>query len=233
MLNYEDIIKEYNKKGYTFTDLIEVRSGKEATVFKTVGAGKVYALKIYVDPENRAFKHTEDYLEGKFVKSHSLKRGISRGSGFAKKAVHENWVKREYVLLKKMYDLNAGVPAVYDWTSTSILMDFIGNEEDPAPRLIDVVIEKDEAERYFQLVIHFMKTALKAGIVHSDLSAYNILVWENSIFIIDLPQAVDTRQSPNVEKLLKRDIDNVVSYFKKYIEIDIESIYKMFDLQIY
>lgn len=228
MLNNSDIINEYNKKGYPFTDLMEVRSGKEATVFKAVGMDRVYALKVYVDLEKRSFKHTEDYLEGKFVKSHSLKRGISRGSSFAKKAVHKNWVKREYVLLKKLYELGAGVPAVYDCTESSVLMDFIGYEDGPAPRLIDVTIEKDAAKKYFHSVIHFIKIALEVGVVHSDLSAYNILVWEDEIFVIDLPQAVDIRQSPNVEKLLKRDIDNVISYFKKYIEIDTEEIYASF-----
>jgi RIO kinase 1 len=230
VLDKSDVIKEYNKKGYHFIDPIEVRSGKEATVFEAQGTDKIYALKIYTDLEMRSFKHTEDYLEGKFVKSHSLKRGISRGSSFAKKAVHENWVKREYVLLKKLYELGAGVPAVYDWTATSILMDFIGDKNNPAPRLVDVTISKDVAKKYFHSVLHFITIALEAGIVHSDLSAYNILVWEDEIFIIDLPQAVDIRQSPNVEKLLRRDIDNVVSYFKKYIEIDTEEIYASFGL---
>ena len=102
MFYNNDTIKEYNKKGYNFTGLTVIRSGKEATVYRTVSADKVYALKVYTDLEQRAFSRKEDYLEGKFVKSHSLKRGISRGSNFAKKTVHENWIRREYILLKKM-----------------------------------------------------------------------------------------------------------------------------------
>lgn len=230
MISLPEIIKEYNKKGYIFTDLAEVRSGKEATVYHTVGGDTLYALKIYTDPENRDFKNAGDYLEGKFIKSHSLRKGIAKGSKFAKKASHNNWIKREFALLKKLQDLDAGTPTVFDCGTSSILMEFIGDENGPASRLVDISLDTESAKEGFESILNFIRKALDAGIVHSDLSAYNILVWNDKLYVIDLPQAVDIRQSPNVEKLLKRDIDNVISYFKKYMEINVEEIYRSFNL---
>ena len=107
-------------------------------------------------------------------------------------------------------------------------MEFIGNGGECAHRLIDLDPDRETAESIFQSILENIKLFLENGIVHGDLSAYNILYWDDKAFIIDFPQCIDIRNYPNPWEVLERDLNNVINYFKKYIEMDEEKVKEEF-----
>ncbi len=229
MTDLEKVLKDYEHKNFHLQDPKQIKSGKEATVFVVLNDGKPLALKVYVDPSFRSFKNNIKYLEGKYFRKPSEKKAVLKGNKFGKSLIHRSWVRREFFLLEKLHELEANVPKVYAWTKDSILMEFIGNET-TAPRLVDIILTEDQSCKAFDLILKDIDLLLQCGIVHGDLSSYNILWWKEKPWIIDLPQAIDIRQNPNRNSLLKRDIDNIISYFTEYFEINKEEIYKRFNL---
>lgn len=215
MTDLENIIQEYSKKGYNLTNLLEIKSGKEATIYRANMDDKLVALKVYVDPERRMFSRNEEYLEGVFHKQHSVRKAIAKKNNFSKKHLYSSWVKHEFNLLKQVQEIDVLVPKLCDFTSTSILMEYIGNEEAPAPRLIDIKLGKEEAAKILDKIMKDIELLKTSGIVHADLSAYNILIWKGKPYIIDFPQAVNLKQNPNAEILYERDINNIKSFFKR------------------
>ncbi len=234
MQDIQPTIEQYKKKGMILEHPIVIRTGKEAVVYRvrvsesTDAAlkDKLAALKVYKDPEQRSFQKNETYLEGKFYTRPSVRNAISKGNQFAKKFLYNSWVKREYSLLQHLNKKGAVVPQVYSFAASSVLMEFIGDEEVTAPRLIDAELELSDARAAFDAIIDTTKKFLSLGVVHADLSPYNILWWEHTPYIIDFPQTIDVKQNPNVEQLLRRDVDNVAMYFKKYFTIDTEVVYQ-------
>lgn len=220
MQDLTQVLADYKRKGRVFDHISVIRSGKEAVIYSVEMGREHFALKVYKNPEERAFQKQNVYLEGKYYDKPSVRKAVAKGNRFAKKFTHGSWVKREYSLLKHLNKLGAAVPKVYDWTPGSILMEFIGSGIKPAPRLVDTRLSSKEAARAYKTVLDTMHLLLRAGVVHSDLSAYNILWWKQRPYIIDFPQAIDICQNPNVEKLLKRDVHNVVKYFQKYVAIN-------------
>jgi RIO kinase 1 len=145
--------------------------------------------------------------------------------------LHKNWVRREFFLLEKVAKLGATVPKVYDWTPESILMEFIGDEY-VAPRLVDIQLDKTASKPALESILHDVERLLECGVVHGDLSAYNVLWWQDKPWIIDLPQAIDIRRNPYKDELLKRDLDNVMHYFLGRCEFSQKDIYKRFNLTV-
>jgi RIO kinase 1 len=229
MINLDSILKNYEKKHFHLVNPRQVKSGKEATVFVVNFGYKLLALKVYTNSKTRSFQNTKDYTENKYFRNPSERKSIYKSSPTAKSTAHQSWIRREHYLLDKLYEKGVNVPKAYSWTDESILMDFIGNEL-VAPRLIDVVLTKVQAKKAFDLILKDIQLMLDFGIVHSDLSAYNILWWKNKAYIIDLPQAIDIRQNPNKDPFLKRDLDNLISYFSKFIDINTKDIYSRFNL---
>ncbi len=229
MINLEQILKDYENKNYHLQNPRQVKSGKEATVFVVFFQGKPLALKVYIDPEIRSFKNNQAYLEGKYFRSQSERKAVLKQNSAGKRMLHEGWIRREFFMLQKLHQLGANVPKVYEWNIESVLMDFIGDEL-AAPRLIDVELDSTQARESFEAIIKNVELMLECGIIHGDLSAYNILWWQEKPWIIDLPQAVDTRNNQNKDSFLKRDLDNIITYFQKYISIDTNEIYRRFNL---
>lgn len=219
----EDIVKEHAKKGLTISDAQNIKSGKEADVYRVVIQDTFYALKIYKDFKERAFQNDSLYLEGKFYKQPSIRKAIAQKTQFGARYVYKRWVKREYNLLKKLFESKASIPEVYHFTDTTILMEYIG-ASDPAPRLIDIALQPEQQQYALNTLLQNFEIFLQNGIVHADLSPYNILWFQNKVYIIDFPQAVDIRNNPNAAKLLKHDLDTLVEYFKD-IDTNKEEIY--------
>lgn len=229
MIDLERILNDYENKHYHLQNPHQVKSGKEATVFVVSFQGKSLALKVYIDPEVRAFKNNQAYLEGKYYRNPSERKAVLKQNKAGRRMLHRGWIRREFFLLQKLHQMGASVPRVYEWSNESILMDFIGDEY-VAPRLIDIELTEKQAKRAFNTIINNVGFMLECGIVHSDLSAYNILWWNDKPWIIDLPQALDIRQNPNKNELLKRDLDNIFSYFSQYFDINSEIIYRKFGI---
>ena len=120
----------------------------------------------------------------------------------------------EFKTLKDLYEAGAAVPKPIETTSNAILMEYIGDENLAAPTLSQVKLHESEIEPIFKEVMRNIHLMLQMGIVHGDLSAYNILYWEGEIVLIDFPQVVDIDSNPDARKILTRDIQRVCEYFE-------------------
>lgn len=173
--NLADIISAYQAKGYHISLIGQLKSGKEATVYTVRDSDKVFALKVYADPEHRDFSDNKAYLAGKWYRKASVRKAVSQGNSFAKAFLRKSWVRHEFYLLQKLFNAGTAVPRVYDWTTGSILMEFIGDDFVSAPRLIDVILTRAQAATALEILLINIDTMLESGVVHGDLSAYNIL----------------------------------------------------------
>lgn len=227
-ISLEKIIEEVEKDGQTLEIISTIKKGKEAMVYKVLLDGYVLAMKVYIDPEHRAFKKTNEYLAGKFYKTKSHGRAVAKGGKFGKKLRHENWIRREFYMLENLFQGGALVPKPIKQVQDTILMEFIGDDHTAAPRLIDVVLTKEQANAALKSILDTVKILWNCGVVHADLSPYNILWWNNTPYLIDFPQSLDTRTHPNPESILERDLRNIIKYFKKYLPVDEETIMKEF-----
>jgi RIO kinase 1 len=201
----------------------DIKSGKEATVFLIETGGKSRCLKVY-NRLSMATKADNVYLSGKWFKEPSVRKSITKGNKFSQDLLKKLWVKREFYLLKKLFQKGANLPEVFDYNSNSIMMEYLGTLNLVAPLIKDIDLSPSLAKSTFNEIVKSIKIFLENGIVHADLSEFNILWWQNKPFIIDFPQAVDIRSNPNYKILLKRDIENVVSFFNKWISTDKEKV---------
>ena len=224
MNNTDRVIEHATKLNHKVEVLSNIKSGKEATVYKAVLDGSLVAMKVYKKPEERNFKNTGAYLMGKFYRRPSQRRAVAKNNKFAKKLRHENWVKREFFMLQKLFDSGANIPKPILQIDDAIFMELLGDNNAVAPRLCDIELEKSEAQKTFDSVIKSVETFWDFGIVHADLSEFNILWWKSNPYIIDFPQSIDRRTHPNPREILDRDLRNIVKYFSKYIDIDLEEI---------
>ena len=229
MQNLDHIIEQAQKLGQKIEIGSNIKSGKEATVYRAKLNGHLVAVKIYKKPEERNFKNTGAYLLGKYFRRSSERRAVAKNNKFAKKLKHENWVRREFFMLQKLFKNGAKIPQPILQIEDAIFMELLGTENMVAPRLCDIELENSEAENAFNSVIKSMKTFWDFGIVHADFSEFNILWWKSEPYIIDFPQAVDKRMHPNPKEILDRDVKNVVKYFSKHTKIDLEAIRSKFE----
>lgn len=158
------------------------------------------------------------------VKNRSEARAMSGGNMVGKRIAHDKWIRREYYMLEKLYSLGCSIPKVIANRKDTILMEYIGEKDTPAPRLSDVTITVDQARKTFDSILENIRLFYKSGIVHGDLSEYNILYWNDTPYIIDFPQSIDIRNHPQVSEMLERDVRNVCKYFDRYFPVDVEEI---------
>ena len=133
---------------------------------------------------------------------------------FGRDLAQKLWVKSEFYLMNKLYDQKANIPMPVAMSSNAVLMEYIGDEQTSAPRLKDVTLDKSEAEAVYKKLLHNIELFYKSGIVHGDLSAYNVLYWQGKVYIIDFPQALDIRNNPNVVEALQRDKANIHKWYE-------------------
>lgn len=217
--------------GHTLDILSPIKSGKEAAVYRVLLDGTLIAMKLYKPPEERTFRNTDAYLLGKFYKNTSERKAIKKKNTFGKKLIHANWIRREYFMLKKLFSLGASIPKPILHIESAIFMELLGDETEVAPRLCDIKLSEEDAKHAFDTILASMRIFWEFGIVHADLSEYNILFWKKKPYIIDFPQAINRKEHPNAEEILIRDIRNVVRYFRKHMEVDEEAITRVFLLR--
>jgi RIO kinase 1 len=208
---------EYFKTDYPDIEYLkEIKSGKEATVHLVQSRGEALALKIYKP-------HAQNAERGLYMSTEHLdsrtKRAIFNRSKRGKQMEKSMWTDREFRVLRDLNNLGANVPKVYAHSDNAILMQFLGEGANPAPRLTEITLTKSQAREVFQILLRTIVLLLEINMVHGDLSAYNILWFEEKPYIIDFPQALELRNSSAYAKLNK-DLDNMNSYFRKYIDVD-------------
>ena len=195
----------------------QLMSGKEATVF-TVRCGEVIrCAKVYKEANKRSFKKAAQYQEGRKSRNSRRARAMEKGSKYGRNQQEEAWQNAEVDALYTLAAANVRVPEPYGCFEGVLLMELITDEAgDVAPRLNDVVMDIEQAREDHQVVMVYIMRMLCAGIVHGDLSEFNVLVDEYGPVIIDLPQAVDAAANNNAKKMLERDVNNMTAYYGQF-----------------
>ena len=189
-------------------------SGKEADVFVVRCGSKIRCAKIYKDAAKRSFKKAAQYTEGRKVRNSRRARAMEKGSRFGRRQQEETWQNAEVDALYRLASAGVRVPQPYGCFDGVLLMELITDEDGAvAPRLNDVAMSEEQALEDHALVMQYVVRMLCAGLVHGDLSEFNVLVDEDGPVIIDLPQAVDAAANNNAHAMLARDVENMTAYY--------------------
>lgn len=195
----------------------ELMSGKEAKVYVVQCGDDIRCAKVYKEAMQRSFHQATDYTEGRRVKSSRQARAMAKGSRYGRKEQEAAWQSAEVDALYKLAAAGVRVPRPFGFYEGVLLMELVKNEHDePAPRLNDVKLTPEQAREYHAMLIRQVVLMLCAGIVHGDLSEFNILVDDQGPVIIDLPQAIDAAANNNAGRMLERDVENLANYFGQF-----------------
>ncbi|MFT5693411.1 MAG: RIO kinase 1 [Oceanicoccus sp.] len=204
----------------------QLMSGKEATVYIVRSGSDIRCAKVYKEAAKRSFKQAVKYQEGRKVRNSRRARAIEKGSKFGRKQQEDTWQNAEVDALYLLASAGVRVPEAYGCFDGVLLMELITNEQgEAAPRLNDVSMTPEQAVEDHAMLMHYVKLMLVAGVVHGDLSEFNVLVDDYGPVIIDLPQAVDASANNNAEAMLERDVNNMTSYYGQYAPEILESQY--------
>jgi RIO kinase 1 len=195
----------------------QLMSGKEAMVFVVRCGEEIRCAKVYKEANKRSFRQSVDYTEGRKVKNSRQARAMEKGSRYGRKAQEEAWQSAEVDALYRLAAAGVRVPKPYNFHEGVLLMELVTDDNgNAAPRLNDLVLTEQQAREYHRTLVSQVVRMLCAGVVHGDLSEYNILVGSDGPVIIDLPQAVDAAGNNHASRMLERDVDNLASYFGQF-----------------
>lgn len=201
------------------TDLGVFKTGKEADVSlvrRTHGDDSVLlAAKQYRDAQHRMFHRDAGYLEGRRMRRSRENRAIETRTDFGRQLIAGQWAAAEFAVLSRLWSVGAAVPYPVQLLGTQLMMEFIGSADGvAAPRLAQLRPPVDEARDLFTQMREVLGRLADAGYTHGDLSPYNVLVHDKKLILIDLPQAVDLVGNPQGFTFLRRDCDNICSWFR-------------------
>ncbi|MEM6048983.1 PA4780 family RIO1-like protein kinase [Erwinia sp. P7711] len=197
--------------------LQRLKSGKEADVYTVLCGDKIQCAKVYKDAAQRSFKQAVQYQEGRKVRNSRNTRAMQKGSKFGRKQQEESWHNAEVDALFRLANAGVRVPQPYICIDGVLLMELVTDAEGAvAPRLSDVSLSEKEALTDFNTMIRNIVRMLCAGIVHGDLSEFNVLLDAEGPVIIDLPQAVDAAANNHAESMFERDVNNITAYYGQF-----------------
>jgi RIO kinase 1 len=201
-------------------------SGKEADVFIVRSSGQLRCAKIYKDAVKRSFKKAAQYTEGRKVRNSRRARAMEKGSKFGRQQQEETWQNAEVDALYRLVRADVRVPQPYGCFDGVLIMELITDEDgDVAPRLNDVSMSAEQAREDHALMMQYVLRMLDIGLIHGDLSEFNVLVDEQGPVIIDLPQAVDAAGNNNARAMLARDVRNITEYYGQFAPELLETHY--------
>jgi RIO kinase 1 len=202
------------------TDLGIIKTGKEADVFLVERAvpgedrSCLMAAKRYRGGDHRLFHRDASYLEGRRVRASREMRAMQRRSDFGRNLIAQQWAIAEFAALRELWAIGAPVPYPVQRIGTELLLEFIGDPDGTAaPRLVQLRPDRDELADLWQQLIEAMVTLARRGHTHGDLSAYNLLVHDGELLLIDLPQVVDIVSNPRGHDFLQRDVRSACTWF--------------------
>ncbi|WP_312571812.1 PA4780 family RIO1-like protein kinase [Stutzerimonas balearica] len=192
-------------------------SGKEAAVYVVRCGEALRCAKVYKEADKRGFRQAAKYQEGRKVRNSRDARAMAKGSKYGKREREETWQNAEVAALYRLAAAGVRVPQPYDFLDGVLLMEMIvGDDGDAAPRLNDVDLHPDDAREFHAFMIGEIVKMLCAGLVHGDLSEFNVLLDGQGPVIIDLPQAVDAAGNNHAFEMLERDVGNMAAYFGQF-----------------
>ena len=201
-------------------------SGKEAAVYVVRCGSEIRCAKVYKEARKRSFKQTVTYQEGRKVRNSRRQRAMEKGSRFGRKQQEETWQNAEVDALYRLADAGVRVPTPYGCFDGVLLMELVTDDDgNVAPRLNDVAMSEEQATEDHYVVMQYVLRMLCAGLVHGDLSEFNVLVDDYGPVIIALPQAVDAAANNNAEKMFARDVNNMTAYYGQFAPELLETQY--------
>jgi len=192
-------------------------SGKEADVYVVQSKGVICCAKVYKEARTRSFSQLAQYQEGRKGRNSRQARAMQKNSRYGRKEAEEAWKNAEVEALRTLAEAGVRVPRVYDYSDGILLMEFVVEVDgSAAPRLNDLRLTATKAREYHRELINNIVLMLCAGIIHGDLSEYNVLVGRDGMVIIDLPQAVNAAGNNNARSMFERDVENITAYFGRF-----------------
>ncbi|MBA3523330.1 MAG: kinase [Geodermatophilaceae bacterium] len=197
-----------------------LKTGKEADVFLVDRAvpdtdiGVLMAAKRYRSNEHRMFHRDAGYVEGRRVRESRMNRAMAKRTSFGRDLLAGQWAVAEFEVLSAMYSAGAPVPYPVQIDGTELLLEFIGDPDGTAaPRLAQMRAETADLHDLYRQCIDAMCLLAASGLAHGDLSAYNLLVHQGRLVVIDVPQAINIVANPRGPEFLRRDAENVCRWF--------------------
>ncbi len=211
---------EFFSEGLITDVLIQLKSGKEATVYvcraaESTGA-ELLAVKAFHPRQGRGFQNRAAYQRGRVLGDARTRRAVLTKTRFGRQAGEAMWVGHEFEMLRRLSDAGADVPRPLAVSESAILMEYVGDEEGPAPQLQEIRLEREEAGRLLDRLLGNVERFLANNVIHADLSPYNVMIREGRAVIIDFPQAIDPRTNANARDLLARDVDRLCRHFERF-----------------
>jgi RIO kinase 1 len=202
--------------------LLPLKHGKEASVHlfrgnpRTTGEDLV-ALKLYHPLDRRDFRDETLYRDGEFIKERRIRAALQKKTKFGREVQGGLWVSREWETLQTLSAAGLPVPRPIEWTGDAILMSYVGDEDTPAPRLHEYAHGgPEDLEALWERCRRAIEHMLYRDVVHGDLSAYNILIWDEDVTMIDFPQAVDPKLNRHAQAFLQRDVRRLGEFFEHH-----------------
>ncbi|SDY22193.1 PA4780 family RIO1-like protein kinase [Nitrosomonas sp. Nm58] len=203
--------------GFVDEVIRQLMSGKEASVYVVRCGEEIRCAKAYKEANKRSFRQNTDYTEGRKVKNSRRARAMEKGTRYGRKAQEESWQNAEVDALYRLAAAGVRVPRPYDFHEGVLLMELmIDSNGNAAPRLNDLALTAELSREYHRMLVAQVVRMLCAGIIHGDLSEYNVLVDSTGPVIIDLPQAIDAAANNQACKMLLRDVENLAIYFGQF-----------------
>ncbi len=208
---------------------VVIRSGKEATVYRCEAhpaTGRQWiAAKRYRPMEHRGFRNDAAYREGRVIVDARLRRASAAKSRTGRRLDFNLWMGHEHETLAALRSATPNVPQPLALVGDTLLIEYIGDENGPAPQLAQVDLDAEEARDACEGLLRDIETWLSLNVVHADLSPFNVLYWQGRTVTIDFPQAVDARFNPNARSLLLHDVQAICDHFAAYgLDIDWERL---------
>jgi RIO kinase 1 len=205
------------EEGLIDTVVRQLMSGKEAMVFVVRCGDETRCAKIYKEATQRSFRQAVDYTENRKVKNSRQARAMAKGTKFGRQAQEAAWQSAEVDALYRLAAAGVRVPQPFNFHEGVLLMELVVDEHgDAAPRLNDVGFTPEQARACHATLIAEVVRMLCAGVIHGDLSEFNILLAADGPVIIDLPQAVDAAGNNHAQRMLLRDVANLRDFFGKF-----------------
>lgn len=205
------------EEGLIDTVVRQLMSGKEAMVYVVRCGDETRCAKVYKEATQRSFRQAVDYTENRKVKNTRQARAMAKGTHFGRQAQEAAWQSAEVDALYRLAAAGVRVPTPYNFHDGVLLMELVADEHgDAAPRLNDVVFTPEAARAHHKTLLTEVVRMLCAGVIHGDLSEFNVLLGADGPVIIDLPQAVDAAGNNHAQRMLLRDVANLSGFFGRF-----------------